>query len=72
MKNKAYVNVGAVAMGIAGSFCDASVLQKYFGIRAEWVDEVEILRRISVGIYDKEELLLVYMIKTNMKKHISG
>ena len=55
MKNKAYVNVGAVAMGIAGSFCDASVLQKYFGIRAEWVDEVEILRRISVGIYDKEE-----------------
>ena len=35
MKNKAYVNVGAVSMGIAGSFCDASVLQKYFGIRAE-------------------------------------
>ena len=55
MKNKAYVNVGAVAMGIAGSFCDASVLQKYFGIRAEWVDEVEILRRMQLGIYDAEE-----------------
>ena len=52
IKNKAYVNIGAVAMGIAGSFCDASVLQKYFGIRAEWVDEVEILRRMKIGIYD--------------------
>ena len=55
MKNKAYVNIGAVTMGIAGSFCDAGILQKYFGIRAEWVDEVEILRRISIGIYDHDE-----------------
>lgn len=52
---QAYVNIGAVTMGIAGSFCDAGVLQKYFGIRAEWVDEVEILRRISIGIYDHDE-----------------
>ena len=42
-------------MGIAGSFCDADVLQKQFGIRAEWVDEGEILRRITIGIYDHEE-----------------
>ena len=55
MKNKAYVNIGAISMGIAGSYCDATVLQKYFGLRAEWVDEVEILRRISIGIYDKDE-----------------
>lgn len=55
IKNKAYVNIGAVAMGIAGSFCDASVLQKYFGIRAEWVDEVEILRRMKIEIYDMAE-----------------
>ena len=55
IKNKAYVNIGAVAMGIAGSFCDASVLQKYFGIRAEWGDEVEILRRMKIGIYDMAE-----------------
>lgn len=55
MKNKAYVNIGAVSMGIAGSFCDATVLQKYFGIRAEWVDEVEVLRRITLEIYDKDE-----------------
>ena len=55
IRNKAYVNIGAVAMGIAGSYCDADVMQKYFGIRAEWVDEVEILRRIAIGIYDHEE-----------------
>lgn len=55
MKNKAYVNIGAVSMGIAGSYCDADLMQQYFGIRSEWVDEVEILRRITIGIYDKEE-----------------
>lgn len=55
MRNKAYVNIGAVSMGIAGSFCDATVLQNYFNIRAEWVDEVEILRRIALGIYDGDE-----------------
>ena len=55
MKNKSYVNIGAVAMGIMGSYCDTNVFQRYFGIRAEWVDEVEILRRMRLGIYDEEE-----------------
>ncbi len=55
MKNRSYVNIGAIAMGIAGSYCDADVLQKYFGMRAEWVDEVEILRRLTLGIYDLDE-----------------
>jgi L-fucose isomerase len=30
-------------------------MQKYLGIRAEWVDMVEILRRIDLGIYDHDE-----------------
>lgn len=55
MKNKAYVNIGGIAMGIAGSYCDANMFQKYFGIRAEWVDMSEIIRRITLEIYDKEE-----------------
>lgn len=55
MKGKAYVNFGSIAMGIMGSFCDASFFQNYFGIRAEWVDMTEILRRITLGIYDHEE-----------------
>lgn len=55
MRNKAYVGLGAVSMGIAGSFLDGNFMQQYFGIRAEWVDMVEILRRIELGIYDPEE-----------------
>lgn len=55
MKNKAYVNLGGVAMGIMGSYCDQSVFQKYLGIRAEWVDMTEILRRMTLGIYDVAE-----------------
>ncbi len=55
MKNKAYVSIGSVAMGIGGSFLDANMMQKYFGIRAEWVDMTEILRRIDLEIYDKAE-----------------
>ena len=55
MRHKAYVNFGAIAMGIAGSYCDADFFQKYLGIRAEWVDMTEILRRITLEIYDHEE-----------------
>ena len=55
MRNKAYVNLGGVAMGIMGSYCDTMMFQKYFGIRAEWVDMTEILRRVTLGIYDREQ-----------------
>ena len=55
IRNKAYVSIGSVAMGIGGSFLDANMMQKYFGIRAEWVDMTEILRRIDLEIYDKAE-----------------
>ena len=55
IKDKAYVSIGSVSMGIGGSFLDASMMQKYFGIRAEWVDMTEILRRIDLEIYDKSE-----------------
>ena len=69
MKNKAYVNLGGVAMGIAGSYCDADFMQKYLGLRAEWVDLTEILRRITIGIYDKEEYKkALAWIKENCKE----
>ena len=55
MKNKSYVNMGGISMGIAGSYCDAAMFQKYFGIRAEWVDMSDIIRRITLEIYDKDE-----------------
>ena len=69
MKDKAYVNLGGVSMGIAGSFCDADFMQKYLGIRAEWVDLTEILRRMTLEIYDKEEYeKALKWIKENCKE----
>ena len=55
LRGKSYVGIGAVAMGIAGSYCDADFWQEYLGIRAEWVDMVEVTRRVELGIYDHEE-----------------
>jgi len=69
MKNKAYVNVGGISMGIAGSYCDADFMQKYLGLRAEWVDLTEVLRRITLEIYDKAEVEKAYAwIKENCKE----
>ncbi len=69
MKNKAYVNLGGVAMGIAGSYCDAALFQKYFGIRPEWVDMTEIIRRITLDIYDPEEYdRALAWVKANCKE----
>lgn len=71
MKNKTYVGLGAVSMGIAGSFLDGNLMQKYFGIRAEWVDMVEIDRRINLGIYVEEEYqTALAWIKENCKEGI--
>jgi len=55
MKNKAYVGIGSVSMGIMGSFCNPQFFQDYLGIRAEWVDMTEVLRRMKLEIYDHEE-----------------
>ncbi len=69
MKNKSYVNLGGVSMGIMGSYCDASFFQKYLGIRAEWVDLTDILRRIHLGIYDHAEYdKALAWIKANCKE----
>ena len=71
MKNRAYVNIGGVAMGIAGSFCDADFMQKYLGLRAEWVDLTEVLRRITLEIFDKDEYeKALKWIKENCKEGI--
>lgn len=55
MKGKSYLSIGYSSMGIAGSMVDVNFLQDYLGVRAEFVESVEILRRIDHGIYDKEE-----------------
>lgn len=55
MKGKSYLSLGNVAMGIAGSIVDPSFFQKYLGMRNEYVDMSEFIRRMEEGIYDKEE-----------------
>ena len=69
MKNKSYVNIGGVSMGIAGSYCDMNMFSKVFGIRAEFVDMSDVLRRIHLGIYDpKEYEKALKWIKKNCKE----
>ncbi len=55
MKGKSYLSCGSSAMGIAGSFVDVSFFQSYLGMRPENMDMCEIERRISEGIYDRDE-----------------
>ena len=55
MRGKSYLSMGNTCMGIAGSIVDADFFQHYLGMRNEYVDLVEILRRVDLGIYDPEE-----------------
>ena len=55
MRGESYLSIGSVTMGIAGSIVDCNFFQKYLGIRNESIYEVEILRRMDLGIYDKDE-----------------
>ncbi len=55
MRGKSYLQIGSICMGIAGSIINTEFFEDYLGMRVESVDEVEILRRMAEGIYDKEE-----------------
>ncbi|HPT01508.1 MAG TPA: L-fucose isomerase [Bacteroidales bacterium] len=55
MKGKSYLSLGSAAMGIAGSIVDPSFFSDYLGMRNEYVDMSEFIRRIEEGIYDHNE-----------------
>ncbi|MDR0738034.1 MAG: L-fucose isomerase, partial [Prevotellaceae bacterium] len=55
MRGKSYLSIGAVCMGIAGSIVNTDFFEDYLGMRCEGIDEVEIIRRMTEGIYDKQE-----------------
>ena len=55
MRGKSYLQIGSVTMGIGGSIIDSDFIESYLGMRVESVDEVEIIRRMTEGIYDHEE-----------------
>jgi len=42
-------------MGIGGSIIDPAFIEEYLGMRVESVDETEIIRRMTEGIYDEAE-----------------
>ena len=55
MRGKSYLSIGSVSMGIGGSMTNPDFLQEYLGMRTEFIDASEILRRIQLGIYDHDE-----------------
>ena len=55
MRGKSYLQIGSVCMGIGGSIVSPDFFEDYLGMRVESVDEVEIIRRMTEGIYDHEE-----------------
>ncbi|HDR7600439.1 TPA: L-fucose isomerase [Bacillus mycoides] len=55
LKGKSYLSMGSVSMGIAGSTVQPEFFQDYLGMRNEYIDMSEFVRRIDEEIYDKEE-----------------
>lgn len=55
MRGKSYLQIGSICMGIGGSIIDSRFIEEYLGMRVESVDEVEIIRRMTEGIYDEAE-----------------
>ena len=55
MRGKSYLQIGSICMGIGGSIIDPDFIESYLGMRVESVDEVEIIRRMTEGIYDEAE-----------------
>lgn len=71
IRNKSYVNIGSVAMGIAGAYCNEDFFRSYLGMHPEWVDMTEIIRREKLGIFDKDEYeKALAWIKANCKEGI--
>lgn len=55
MRGRSYLQIGSICMGIAGSIINPDFFESYLGMSVESVDEVEIIRRMTEEIYDKEE-----------------
>ena len=55
LRGTSYLQIGSVTMGIGGSIIDQDFIESYLGMRVESIDEVEVIRRMTEGIYDEEE-----------------
>jgi L-fucose isomerase len=69
MKNKSYLSLGGMSMGIAGSYVDQEFLLDYLGVRTEVIDMSELVRRAERGIYDHAEYdRAIAWVKQNCKE----
>lgn len=69
MRGKSYLQIGSICMGIGGSVINSDFIEDYLGMRVESVDEVEIIRRMTEGIYDKKEYeKAIKWVKENCKE----
>ncbi|MFW5975859.1 MAG: L-fucose isomerase [Alkalispirochaetaceae bacterium] len=55
MRGKSYLSMGGISMGIAGCYVTESFYKEYLGMRNEYVDMSEFIRRMENEIYDKDE-----------------
>lgn len=55
MRGKSYLSMGSVSMGIAGSIVNDAFFQEYLGMRTEYIDMTEFVRRMDENIYDTAE-----------------
>ncbi len=69
IKGKSYLSMGSVSMGIAGSMVNESFFQDYLGMRNEYIDSTEFIRRFDKKIYDHEEFeRALSWVKENCKE----
>jgi len=61
MRNKAYLAIGGVSMGIGGSIVDQDFFQNYLGMRVESVDMSEVTGRIRRDQFDTAEFTRAFM-----------
>lgn len=55
MRDKSYLSMGNVAMGIGGCMIDTNFFEDYLGMRNEYIDMSEFVRRFDEKIYDPAE-----------------
>jgi len=69
IQGKSYLSMGSVSMGIAGSIVNPDFFEDYLGMRCEYVDMSEFVRRINENIYDPEEFAVAKKwVKENCKE----
>lgn len=60
LRGRSFLSIGGVSMGIAGCVVKEEFWNYWLGMRNEYVDMIEIDRRIEQGIYDPDEYEVAY------------